>query len=213
MPSPWLKIPLEDYEGHMNSAAVQQAGVLSELFAEALAWARPESVAVMGIAGGNGLDRVDRAVTRRVVGLDVNAEYLESVRRRYGSSGGLELHCVDLAQQRLAIEPVGLVHAALVFEHAGTELCLDNALSLVEPGGTLAVVLQLPAEQEHNVGASGFASMQTLKPHFSLVDARWLLQTLSQRGFQILHERQRPLPMGKGFWMGVFRKLEARPQE
>jgi len=37
---------------------------------------------------------------------------------------------------------VELVHAALIFEHAGTGRCLENAISLVSPGGHLSVVTQ-----------------------------------------------------------------------
>ena len=77
MSNPWLTIPLADYEGHMKSADVQQLDVLSELFAETLAYCHPVSVAVLGMAGGNGLDRVDGAITRRIVGLDVNPLYLD----------------------------------------------------------------------------------------------------------------------------------------
>jgi threonine dehydrogenase-like Zn-dependent dehydrogenase len=204
MPNPWLSIPLADYEGHMDSPEVHQLGALSDLFAEALACCRPASVAVLGIAGGNGLQHVDRGVTKRVVGLDVNPAYLEAVRSRYASQCDLQLHCLNLAEQRLALEPVQLVHAALVFEHAGVELCLENALSLVAPGGALSVVLQLPGEVEQNVGASGFPSMQTLQSEFALIDPLWLRQTLARRGFRLTHEARRSVPAGKGFWMGVF---------
>ena len=57
MSNSWLQIPLSDYEGHMNSAMVQQLRALSDLFAQALASRQPASVAIAGIAGGNGLDR------------------------------------------------------------------------------------------------------------------------------------------------------------
>jgi hypothetical protein len=59
--NPWLKVPLADYESHMNSAGVEQSAALSELFAGALARCQPESVAVIGIAGGDGLDHIDAA--------------------------------------------------------------------------------------------------------------------------------------------------------
>jgi len=207
MSNPWLSVPLADYEGHMDSPEVHQLGALSELFAEALAFCRPESVAVLGVAGGNGLHHVDRGITKRLVGLDVNPAYLEAVRSRYADTS-LELHCVDLAQHRVDLEPVRLVHAALVFEHAGVDLCLENALTLVAPGGALSVVLQLPTAVDQNVSASRFASMQTLKSRFSLVDPAWLGQTLSQRGFRLTRETRRSLPAGKGFWMGVFRRRD-----
>jgi len=206
MANPWLNIPLADYEGHMESPAVRQLHVLSELFAEALAYCRPESIAVLGIAGGNGLEHVDWTITKRVIGLDVNPSYLEEVGSRYAASCELELACVDLAEQRIELEPVQMVHAALVFEHAGAGLCLENALSLVAAGGNLSVVLQLPAEGGQNVGISPFPSMQVLQPGFTLVDPEWLRRTLEQRGLLLAHEERRELPAGKGFWMGVFRR-------
>jgi len=49
MSNPWLSIPLQDYEGHMGSAGVQQLSVLSELFKRALDYCLPESVAVLGV--------------------------------------------------------------------------------------------------------------------------------------------------------------------
>jgi hypothetical protein len=204
MSNPWLNIPLSDYEGHMGSAQVQQLDVLSDLFAEALGCCRPASIAVLGIAGGNGLERVDSGTTKRIVGLDINPLYLEEVRRRYAGKFALELHCVDLAERLVNLAPVQLVHAALVFEHAGVDLCLENALSLVAPGGAFSVVLQLPSESEAGVGASAFPTMQSLKPHFSLIDPGWFKGTLAQRGFGLTHQEQRSLPAGKSLWMGVF---------
>jgi hypothetical protein len=117
---PWLDIPLGDYEAHMSAPEVGQLAVLADLFAEALAVRRPPSVAILGIAGGNGLEHVDPRVTRRVVGVDIHPDYLETVKRRHTGRLNLELHCVDLGRNFLAVEPAELVHAALIFEHAGT---------------------------------------------------------------------------------------------
>jgi hypothetical protein len=171
MANPWLSVALGDYEGHMKSAEVQQLGALAELFAEALALRRLESVAILGIAGGNGLEAIDAKVTKRVVGLDINAGYLQEVRRRFGHRAGLELHCVDLSEPLAGVVPVELVHAALVFEHAGMGMCLKNAMTLVAQGGALSVVLQLPSETEHAVTPSAFRSIDNLKGCFTLVGA------------------------------------------
>jgi len=206
MSNPWLNIPLADYEGHMRSAEVRQLDALAELFAETLASYHPVSLAVLGIAGGNGLDHVDSSITKRVVGLDVNPLYLDETRKRYADKLHLELSCVDLANRVVNMEPVQLVHAALVFEHAGINLCLENALSLVAPGGTLSAVLQLPSESAPGVGASQFPAMQKLKSHFSAVDPAWFQETVARRGFSLRNQVQRSLPSGKGLWMGVFRR-------
>jgi hypothetical protein len=188
----------------MNAPEVQQLGALSNLFAEAMALRRPASVAVLGVAGGNGLDRIDATITGRVVGVDVNPLYLNAVRQRYSGLPGLELHCADLAEEEIDIEPVQLVHAALIFEHAGVGRALDNALSLVAAGGALSVVLQLPSEIGQDVGRGGFASIQKLASHFPLIDPAALRISLEERSFRLIHEAQKSLPAAKKFWMGVF---------
>src|SRR5579862_7738040 len=183
MSNPWLTVPLSECEQHMSSVEVQQLGALSDFFAEVLGRCRPSSVAVLGIAGGNGLDHIDSTVTARVVGLDLNPSYLEAVRERYSHLPGLELHCVDLSEHDVELEPVQLVHAALIFEHAGVDCCLRNAISMIVPGGNLSVVLQSPAESGQTV-ASQFPSIQNLEAHFSLVSPAWLCESLAGHGFQ-----------------------------
>jgi hypothetical protein len=213
MSNPWLAVSLSEYERHMSSAEVQQLGVLSDLFAEAIGRCRPFSIAVLGIAGGNGLDHIDSSITARVVGLDLNPLYLETVRQRYSHLLGLELHCLDLSEQQFQSEPVEFVHAALIFEHAGTGSCFENAISMVVPGGNLSVVLQLPSESGQIVGTSQFSSIQNLKSHFSLISPAWLRESLTPRGFRLIYETTRKLPAGKGFWMGLFSAPKAHHQK
>ena len=69
--------------------------------------------------GGNGLEQINCAATKRIVGVDINQRYLDNVRRRFGTLTGLELHCRDLAERDFSLAPVALVHAALIFEHVG----------------------------------------------------------------------------------------------
>jgi SAM-dependent methyltransferase len=205
--NPWLALPLEDYEGHMGSEAVGQLQPLADLFGEALARLRPRSVAVLGVAGGNGLEHVDATITTRVVGIDVNAAYLDATRQRFPELRGLELHCADLQHDLLDVAPVSLVHAALVFEHAGTARCLDNAVSLVSAGGHLSVVLQLPSDQHAGVTPTAFASMATLADDFALVDPHQLRRVLAQRGLRLTHQARLTLSTGKAFWSGYFERV------
>ena len=204
MPNPWLAIALEDYEGHMGSDNVRQLEALSDLFKRALDLCSPESVAVLGVAGGNGLQRVDSAITKRIIGLDINARYLEAVRQRYGALPGLELCCADLADKHLSLAPVELVHAALFFEHTGLGRCLENALFLVAPGGKLSVVLQLPSEAEQDVTSTRYSSMQALRDCFALIDVSQFCRKLEGKGFHLFQQEQRSLPTGKAFWLGIF---------
>jgi len=199
-------VPLRDYEAHMNSEPVAQLGPLAEMFAEALHSFRPQSVAILGVAGGNGLERIDTEITRRICGIDVNPEYLYAARQRHAALTGLELHCIDLAGQQVELPPVDLVHAALIFEHAGLELCLDNAIDMVAPGGILSVVLQLPSATEPAVGSSPIASVQAHRNSFQFVEVDALTQELERAGFTFIRSVGRPLPSGKAFWMGFFKR-------
>jgi len=203
MSNAWTSIPLADYEGHMG--AVQQLSALSELFARAVDICRPDSVAVLGIAGGNGLEHVvDHAAITRIVGVDINADYLDEVRRRFGQHAHLELHRADLSQDQLGVAPVSLVHAALFFEHAGLGHALDNALSLVSRGGRLSVVLQLPERDQGAVTVTPYPSMQRLSASFAFVDLSQLGDLLEKQAFRLLTQELRPLSTGKTLWLGIF---------
>jgi len=200
----WLTLPLDDYEGHMKSPGVRQLGALADLFREVLVARSPESIAILGVAGGNGLEHVDNTITKRIVGLDINPQYLDIVQSRLSRLRGLQLFCFDLAETVVELEPVALVHAALIFEHAGLGRCLDNALSLVSRTGALSVVLQLPSTAEPEVSVSGFPTIQRLASDFSLIDPKGFCENLRARGFQMINESRQPLKGGKAFWMGIF---------
>jgi hypothetical protein len=80
--NPWLSILLADYEGHMALPAVGQAHMIAEQFDRALRRWAPARIAVIGCAGGNGLDRIEPSTVERVVAVDLNPEYIECARAR-----------------------------------------------------------------------------------------------------------------------------------
>jgi len=61
--NPWLKIPLNDYEKHMAHPMVGQLELLGNLTKEKLQKYKPESFAIFGICGGNGLEHINNSVT------------------------------------------------------------------------------------------------------------------------------------------------------
>ena len=208
MDQPWLQVTLQDYEGHMGAAGVDQLAPLADLFAEALAFCRPQSVAIFGIAGGNGLRHIDLRATSRVVGIDINPDYLTAVQNRFPELKQLELHRLDVAKERPQLEPVEMVHVALPFEHTGLTPCLENCLCLVASGGNFVSVLQLPSPVQAAVANTNFPSMQNLKDHFVLIDPASFSAAVERNGFSLLLEKQHPLPAGKALWMGIFRRKQ-----
>jgi SAM-dependent methyltransferase len=112
MKNPWLDIPLADYEGHMALPHVAQACLLSDVFADALKNYSPESVAVLGCAGGNGFDRISPEITKRVIGVDINPEYIQEAQRRFGHRmPTLELIVGDVQADIFDFPPVDVVGA------------------------------------------------------------------------------------------------------
>ena len=204
MPNPWSTIPLRDYEDHMQSEAVGQLAVLAHLFEDVLRKVHPASLAILGVAGGNGLNAIESRITHRICAIDLNPAYLEAVRERYPHLPGLELHCADLALDTLNLLPVELVHAALIFEHAGVRQALTNAAHLVAPNGYLSIVLQLPSTEEPAVGSTSPATIQTLRQPFRFVDPAQLSETLTAQGFHQINHSEHPLPSGKRFCSGLF---------
>src|SRR5690349_12421222 len=146
MSSPWLNLPLSDYEGHMSAPNVGQAELIADVLSSALEEFRPASVAVVGCAGGNGFDRINPSDVTRVVGVDINRAYLDVASTRYsGRFRSLELHCSDISQDKLEVEPVDLVYAALVFEYVNVDLTLQRLATVCRDGGHLVTLLQLPS--------------------------------------------------------------------
>ena len=136
--NPWLEIPLEDYEGHMALPSVGQAQMLADQFALLIKRIRPASLALVGCAGGNGLDRVDPEQVERVVAIDINPKYLEQAEARHAKRlKQLQLICADIQSEKLHVEPVDFIYAALVFEYVDVLSTIATLKHICRGGGTL----------------------------------------------------------------------------
>ena len=206
MHSPWLDIPLTDYEGHMSLPSVSQAEMLAKQFASLLAEFSPPSIAVIGCAGGNGFEHIRSESIARVVGVDINPVYIEALSSRYAKKlPNLELYVADVQQSPLPFEPVDFIYAALVFEYVELIPTLRNLKAVCRPNGVLAVVLQLPSESAAPVSPSPFTSLLSLAPAMNLVPPCDFLASASALGFEPLSSHQNSLPSGKEFVVQVFR--------
>ena len=205
MKNPWLDIPLADYEGHMALPNVGQAQLLSDVFAGALSKYAPRSVAVLGCAGGNGLDRVSSKVTERVVGVDLNPDYVQQARTRFDHQIPLlELLVGDVQTDEFAFAPVELVFAGLLFEYVDAEAVLAKIRAMLCPGGTLLTVVQLPSTAIPEITPSQFASLSALSSVMRLVPPELLRQLAAAHGYNET-EAQTVAAGGKEFRVQAFR--------
>lgn len=160
--NPWLTIPIEDYESHMALPEIGQAQMLAAELARAASRIAARSVALVGCSGGNGLEMLPRSA-RRIVAIDINPAYVETVRGRFRERGHtLELFVADIQQGAPACAPVDLVYAGLIFEYVDMAATMTALRELCAPQGMLVAVIQLAGEAGHFVSPSPFSSLQPL---------------------------------------------------
>jgi SAM-dependent methyltransferase len=201
-PNPWTVVPAADYERHMGPQGVNQLAPLSAIFEEVYAAAQPDRLLLLGCATGNGLEHVNPAVTKRIVGVDVNLQYLGVARQRFiGLGARLELFCSEAERFRAAPASFDLVHAALLFEYLHPEPLVRRIAEWLAPQGTCSVVLQLP-------GGDGpvppSKTMQIISKAMRLVPPDDLTRLLEHYGLPLRRAKTVPLEHGKRFWVGVF---------
>jgi SAM-dependent methyltransferase len=209
--NPWLSVPAADYEGHMGSPGVRQLEFLSRVFGELMHEFKPESLVILGCATGNGLEHIGRGCIRKLVGLDINPEYLDICQKRHGESiPGLELVCADFDSFDLEAASIDFVHAALFFEYVDPASAVEKVSRWLKPRGILAVVLQLPGESCGNVSETGFTSVKALEPAIHLVDPALLGRLAREHGFSEVSSARETLASGKEFFLGVYRLESAQ---
>ena len=130
MNNPWLDVPLADYEGHMALPGIEQAQLLSDIFAGVLAKFSPRSVAVIGCAGGNGFDRIPPAISR-VVGVDLNPRFVAEIEARFRDRiENLELMVGDIQSHEVSFAPVDLIFLGLILEYVNVESVMARMPSM-----------------------------------------------------------------------------------
>jgi len=203
MRTPWLDIPLTDYERHMALPQVGQAKLIADRLAALLAAHRPSSVAIIGCAGGNGFECLGGV--ERVVGVDINPRYLEAARNRFAASvPGLELVTADIQSSARLFEAVDFIYAALLFEYVDPMRAMISLRRHCRTGGVLATVIQLPHENLAVVSPSPYSSLQALGSTLRLVAADELRAHAEQAGFRHTATSHLVSPGGKEFALQTF---------
>jgi hypothetical protein len=204
--NPWLEIPLADYEGHMSSPEIGQAQMLADQFSLLVKRIRPASVAIIGCAGGNGLDRIERGQVERIVAVDINPKYVEKAGARHaGRLTHLQLICADVQSEVLQFEPVDLIYAGLVFEYVAVPSIIATLKRNCREGGTLATVLQFPIFAQSAVSLSPYKSLSRLAPVIRLVAPSDLDRIAVAAGFAPATSEIIELPSGRAFCLQTFR--------
>ncbi|GGC10432.1 class I SAM-dependent methyltransferase [Dyadobacter sediminis] len=205
--NPWSNIPLKDYEAHMAHPLVGQSEMLSRLMESALIKYKPVSLAILGIAGGNGLEHVHTTQTTHVYGVDISQVYLNECQNRYSSQiENLILIKHDLNSREVLPFKVNLILAGLIFEYIELENGLNQVDSCLYQSGSLIVTLQ-KNNGVTSVSNSGINSIKQVAGIFNLVDEGTFEKNILALGYIKTERSESFLPNGKSFVSLEFKKL------
>jgi SAM-dependent methyltransferase len=204
--NPWNTISLADYEAHMALPTVGQAALIANELSRAGEAHGPASIAVLGCAGGNGLERLLGGSARRVVALDINRDYVATVEARFrGRIEGLEAIVGNVEDDAQVFDPVDLIYAALLLEYVDLGRALKFMRRHCQPAGILVVVLQLPSTEIAHITPSPYVSLRELEPIFRFVSPTELGRLAAEAGFQTMGSRIVTASGGKSFSLQEFR--------
>lgn len=197
--NPWTEIPIDDYEQHMSHSSVGQLGLLNSLTKKYLATIKPATCVFMGIAGGNGLEHIDNEITKNVIAIDINQQYLDVCFSRYKNRiGSLQLLNLDISKNTSQVCSADFIWAALVLEYAGIDKCLEFSKNNILPGGHFIVTIQSNNNLQ-SVSPTGIESVKEAGSIFTMIDPGVLLVKAREIGYALVGQEENQLPNGKTF--------------
>jgi SAM-dependent methyltransferase len=206
--NPWLKIAASDYENHMDSPNVGQLTFLNNLFKDTLKKYNPGSLFVPGCTTGNGFENIDFNITKKILAVDINPEYIKILRERFRDKlDKIETVCTDLNDFDLGKRKFDLVHCALIFEYVDGFSLIDKIKKSLNNNGFMTVLLQLSQKSTSAVSESYFSSLKNLEGFIELVIPEGFNEIAIAKGFRKESEIIFTLESGKTFWFGSYRRL------
>lgn len=196
MKNPWEEIPLNDYENHMKLDSVMQLQAMNEMMKGQFDAYSISSVIILGIAGGNGLEHIQRDKFERVYGIDINASYLKEVTLRYPELEGLlECRCINLIDETDQLPKADLVIANLLIEYIGYE-CFQRVIKHVSPR-YVSCIIQMNMEGNWVSDSPFLHTFDRLEQVHHQIEEQALEQAMAEIDYHSAKTLERSLPNGK----------------
>lgn len=194
--NPWEEIPLSDYENHMRLDSVKQLQVLNRIMRRQFAFGTAESVMILGIAGGNGLEHLAPHEFERVYGVDINQDYLRRCKERHPQlEGVLECVCADLTAPDTVLPNADLLIADLLIEYIGYE-CFSRTMRQVHPQ-YVSCIIQINADDRFVSDSPYLHVFDKLEQVHHRMQEEDLTAAMRTIGYKLTDKREEPLPNGK----------------
>ncbi len=194
--NPWEEIPLSDYENHMRLKSVRQLQTMNKMMRRQFSLCDADTVMILGVAGGNGLEHVAGCGFKQVFGVDINQDYLLQCEKRYPQLNGiLKCVCADLAMSGTVLPRADLLIANLLIEYIGYE-CFCRTVTKVCPQ-YVSCIIQINVDD-------GFVSDSPYQHVFDGLERvhhqmqeEELVSSMLAIGYRLIDKVEEPLPNGK----------------
>lgn len=197
MSNPWEEISLDDYENHMRLDSVYQLQALNEMMRDQFHTYNINSVMILGIAGGNGLEHIDKKF-KKVYGVDINQKFLAECGKRYSELEGVFVPiCVDLLSEDLLLPGADLLVANLLVEYIGYE-CFQKVVQLVNPQ-YISCIIQINTGDSFVSDSPYLHAFDGLDEVHHQMEEGALMKCVQEVGYQLEIMEERELPNGKRF--------------
>jgi len=196
MKNPWEEIRLEDYEAHMSLETVQQLQAMNRMMREQFACSAGGSVMILGVAGGNGLEHVAPERFKKIVGVDINPDYLKACEARYPTLRGiLQLLCVDLTDRQKELPHADLLVANLLIEYLGYS-CFQSVVQRVQPQ-YVSCAIQVNIDETFVSDSPYLHVFDRLEEVHHQMDAHELKAAMAEIDYTLVWQEAEQLPNGK----------------
>lgn len=196
MANPWEEISLSDYENHMKLDSVMQLQIMNQMMKGQFNAYSVSSVMILGIAGGNGLEHINKNKLKKVYGIDINKEYLTAVKRRYSDISNI-LECVqlNLIEETNKLPRAELLVANLLIEYIGYD-CFQKAVEQVQPK-YVSCIIQINVDDSWVSNSPYIHVFDILDKVHRQMEETLLIQTLKYIGYKLIMRKENLLPNGK----------------
>jgi len=196
MVNPWEEISLSDYENHMKLDSVMQLQNMNLMMKEQFNAYPVSSVMVLGIAGGNGLEHIDKNKYHKVYGIDINTEYLKAVEERYSDiSDILECIQVNLIEETNKLPNAEFLVANLLIEYIGYN-CFQKAVTHVCPK-YVSCIIQINLDNSWVSDSPYIHVFDDLDKVHHQMEENSLIQSMKDIGYNLIAQTENLLPNGK----------------
>ena len=205
--NPWEEISLETYEKHMSLDSVKQLQLMNRIMKSQFEDYPVDTVMILGIAGGNGLEHIDIKKYKKVYGVDINELYLQETQKRYSNLADI-LQCLhlDIVCETEKLPQSQLLVANLLIEYIGYDAFV-RAVNIINPE-YISCVIQINTDEEMWVSDSPYIhAFDGLDEIHHQKESDVLNEKMNSIGFKLILQDMTELPNSKALVRQDYKKM------